>query len=110
MHCNIIMQKGETPDGALDVYIHELDRRIKALLVKYSLHARCRDIKGKEHTQTFVGYRIICVPSDVAAEIISKKYGICTCTVNGKTARFYVGDSSHELIQVNSEMQKGDGE
>lgn len=42
MHCNIIMQKGETPDGALDVYIHELDWHIKALLVKYSLHDRYR--------------------------------------------------------------------
>lgn len=110
MYCNIIMQKGETPDGVFDVYIHELDRHIKALLVKYSLHNRYRDIKGKEHSQTFVYYRITCVPADVAAEIISKEYGICTCTINGKTARFYVGDSSHDLTQVDSEMQEGDGE
>lgn len=109
MHCNIIMQEGETPDCALDVYIHELDRHIKALLVKYSLHGRYRDINGKEHSQTFVCYRIICVPVDVAAEIVSKEYGICTCTVNGKTARFYVGDSSHDLIQVDSELVEEDG-
>lgn len=110
MYCNIIMQKGETPDGVFDVYIHELDRHIKALLVKYCLHDCYRDIKGKEHTQIFVCYRITCVPSDVAAEIMTKQYGICTCTVKGKTARFYVGNSSHDLIQVDGEMQEGDGE
>lgn len=109
MHCNIIMQKGETPDGAFDVYIHELDRHIKALLVKKSLHDRYRDIKGQEHSKTFVRYRITCVPSDVAAEIVSKEYGICTCTVKGKTAQFYVGDGSHDLIQVDSELVEEDG-
>ena len=110
MRCNIIMQKGEAPAGVFDVYIHELDRNIKALLVKYCLHDCYRDIKGKEHTQTLVCYRITCAPPDVAAEIMTKEYGICTCTVKGKTARFYVGDSGHDLIQVNSEMQEGDGE
>lgn len=110
MRCNITMQKGEMPDGAFDVYIHELDRHIKALLVKYSLHDRYRDIKGKEHTQTLVCYRITCVPPDVAAEIITKHGSICTCTVKGKTARFYVGDGSYDLIQVDSDMQEGDGE
>lgn len=110
MRCNITMQKGEMPDGVFDVYIHELDRHIKALLVEYRLHDRYRDIKGKEHTQTLVCYRITCVPPDVASEIMTKEYGICTCTVKGKTARFYVGDSSHDLIQVDSEMQEGEGE
>lgn len=109
MRCNITMQKGEMPDGVFDVYIHELDRHIKALLVEYRLHDRYRDIKGKEHTQTFVCYRITCVPSDVAAEIMTKQYGICTCTVKGKTAQFYVGDGRHDLIQVNGECIEGDG-
>lgn len=110
MHCNITMKNGEMPDGTFDVYIHELDRNIKALLVKSCLHDCYRDIKGKEHTQTFVCYRITCVPPDVAAEIMTKEYGICTCTVKGKTARFYVGDGSHDLIQVDSECIKGDGQ
>lgn len=102
------MQKGETPEGVFDVYIHEPDRHIKALLVKYSLHDRYRDIKGKEHTQTFVCYRITCVPPDVAAEIITKEYGICTCTVNGKTAQFYIGEDSYNLIQVDGEWIEGE--
>lgn len=108
MYCNIEMQKGETPDGAFDAYIHELDQHIKALLVKYSLHERYRDIKGKEHALTTVCYRITCVPSEVASEIIAKQYGICTCTVNGMTAQFYVGDGSHDLIQVDSEIIEGE--
>lgn len=108
MRCNIIMQKGETPDGVFDVYIHELDQHIKALLVKYSLQDFYRDIKGKEHAQTLVCYRITCVPPDVTAEIITKEYGICTCTVNGKTARFYVGADSHDLIQVDGERIEGE--
>lgn len=108
MRCNITMQKGETPDGVFDIYIHELDRHIKALLVKRSLHDRYRDIKGKEHTQTLVCYRITCVPPDVAAEIITKEYGICTCTVNGKTAQFYIGGDSYNLIQVDGEWIEGE--
>lgn len=110
MRCNITMQKGEAPDGVFDVYIHELDQHIKALLVKYSLHDRYRDIKGKEHTQTLVCYRITCVPPDVAAEIMTKCGSICTCTANGKTAQFYVGDGSHDLIQVDGEWIEGDQE
>lgn len=76
MRCNIIMQKGEAPDGVFDVYIRELDRHIKGLLVEYRLHDRYRDIKGKEHTQTLVCYRITCVPPDVASEIMTKEYGM----------------------------------
>ena len=110
MRCNITMQKGEMPDGVFDVYIHELDRNIKALLVKYCLRDCYRDIKGKEHTQTLVCCRITCVPPDVAAEIMTKQYGICTCTVKGKTAQFYVGDGRHDLIQVNGECIEEDGQ